>query len=205
MTRQPPIHPFEKFTSLHRYYGWSTVLKAQFYAGLRDIIASKDPKKAIGDYVGPMKLGPGTVFMSYWYAAICVVVEGWQELGYDEPTIDSLLASDHAEHLKRHRNATCHYQSPMLSPKWHAFERRSGAVEWINALDKAFGDWFLARTAENVQHFAQALRKYKEEAAHCAAEPLHPMYEEFLAAVDRGEDPGKVAWHYMATDEFAAY
>jgi len=45
---------------------------------------------------------PG-IFMSYWYGALFVVIEGWRELQLSDPSIEPLLASDNVDLLKRYR------------------------------------------------------------------------------------------------------
>ncbi len=197
LMQQPTVDSLSKLFSLYRYYIWSTLLKSAFHSGLSEVCLSTDPGKALTGYVGYAKLGLGSIFMSYWYAAIYVVVEGWQELGYADPAIESLLSTDHLLRLRRHRNATCHYQPPVLSPKWLEFEQADGAVDWIYSLDKALSEWFLARTVENVERFTQCLRMGQKARAEGKEVAWHSMYDEFLNAVDRAENPGEVALRYM--------
>jgi hypothetical protein len=48
--------------------------------------------------------------MSYWYAALYVVIEGWRDLGLADATIDALLQSPNVDLLKRYRNGVFHFQ-----------------------------------------------------------------------------------------------
>ncbi len=44
------------------------------------------------------------MYLSYWYAGLYVVCEGWQEAKLSDSEIDALLQSSHLEFLKRFRN-----------------------------------------------------------------------------------------------------
>ncbi len=59
---------------------------------------------------------PG-LFLSYWYAALYVVIEGWKELGFQDAEIDALLISPNVKHLKRYRNGVCHFQPKCLDDR----------------------------------------------------------------------------------------
>lgn len=107
--------------------------------------------------------------MSYWYAALFVVIEGWQELGYSDPVIDELIASPYTARLKRHRNATCHYQKPVFVAKWNEFEKEPGSVEWLRKLAREFGRHFTQRTRAKMEEFLES--KARQEAQAIAEDP----------------------------------
>ena len=103
------------------------------------IIETGDPESSLAEWMGPLSLGKGTIFMSYWYAALYVVVEGWGDLGLTDPAIDALLAADYKAKLRRHRNETCHYREGFFVDKWNEFENtpvpRSGSGNSIGNSD----------------------------------------------------------------------
>jgi hypothetical protein len=142
-----------KFTSLYRYYGWSTVLRNQFQEPFDKIIETDDLEGGLAEWMGPLSLGKGTIFLSYWYAALYVVVEGWGDLGLTDPAIDTLLAADYKGKMRRHRNATCHYQEGFFVDKWNEFENTPGSAEWIRQLDREFGRYFMERTKAYAKQF----------------------------------------------------
>ena len=57
--------------------------------------------------------GRAFMYLSYWYAGLFVVCEGWQELKLSDPEIDGLLASPNLELLKRFRNGV-YLNSPTI-------------------------------------------------------------------------------------------
>ena len=84
------------------------------------------------------------IFMSYWYAGLFVVVEGWQELGLNDPKIDSLLDSPHVEELRRYRNGVCHFQKNYFDERFGEICRDSpSSVPWVRELSRSFGEFFL--------------------------------------------------------------
>ena len=81
--------------------------------------------------------------MSYWYGGLYVVVEGWQELGLNDATINPLLASPNVALLKRYRNGIFHFQKDYIDERFHNFMAPTDSVAWVRQLSKAFGDYFL--------------------------------------------------------------
>lgn len=147
-SKSPP-REHHKFSALHRYYAWSLILREQFYAPFADFAASEDMERGLALWIGQVgdaRIGPGAVLMSHWYASLYVVIEGWQQLGFHDPVIDALIASEHTEQLRRHRNATCHFHKTLSVEKWEEFEREPDSVKWVRALDHEFGRYFLEET-----------------------------------------------------------
>jgi hypothetical protein len=66
------------------------------------------------ELVGPSLFGDGKIhlnlYLSYWYAALYVVVEGWTELGLSDETASALLTSPYVADLRRYRNGVFHFQ-----------------------------------------------------------------------------------------------
>lgn len=84
--------------------------------------------------------------LSVWYALLQVVVEGYQALEPKYEPIDELLLQEaYARGLRRFRNATFHFQEDPLSEKVLEFLELPESEKWIHALNKQFGQFFLAR------------------------------------------------------------
>jgi hypothetical protein len=87
--------------------------------------------------------------MSFWYASLYVVVEGWLELGLKEPNADRLLESPFVDLLRRYRNGVFHYQREMWDERFENFLREGGAAaRWVRHLHLALGNWLQARVEE---------------------------------------------------------
>ena len=87
-------------------------------------------------------------FMSYWYAGLYVVIEGWRELGLHDDVIDELLESPHVKLLRRYRNGAFHYQRKYFDDRFMDF-MKPGAPAWIRSVRHEFSRWFLAYTNQN--------------------------------------------------------
>lgn len=131
-----PVPDSFKVVSLHRYFIWSIEMRQHY--------------NQIGMKVSPTpsfwereNAGRAFMYLSYWYAALYVVCEGWRDLMLSDTEIDGLLNSPHLEILKRFRNGVYHYQ-----PDY--FDKR-----FINALirGKPFDDWIEFVTGAFVRYF----------------------------------------------------
>jgi hypothetical protein len=109
--------------------------------------ASEDPVQSILRAVKYMA-GDVGIFMSYWYGGLYVVIEGWQELGLRDPTIDSLLASSNVSLLKRFRNGVFHFQREYFDARFSEILQSSDSVPWVSELSSAFGGYFLREAAK---------------------------------------------------------
>jgi hypothetical protein len=84
-------------------------------------------------------------YMSYWYAGLFVVVEGWQGLELHDSVLDKLLASPNVGLLKRFRNAVFHYQKNFLDQRLVDMVRQGQDAEaWVGELDREFRRYFQA-------------------------------------------------------------
>jgi hypothetical protein len=83
-------------------------------------------------------------YVSYWFAALYVVIEGWQELGLHDREIDKLLESPHVQILRRFRNGMFHYQRSYQDARFQQwlFEKTEEAGDWAHDLRNAFARWF---------------------------------------------------------------
>jgi hypothetical protein len=137
---EPPV-----FT-LHRYFTWSTILKGHFedvLAGLRD----RGEAFSMNTDEGLRALA----YMSYWYASLWVVVEGWQKLGLHDDEVDRLLASPLTEKLHLFRHWVLHYHETYFNdPLTEPLIGNADAVEWVRSLSSALGRSFLERLGAGV-------------------------------------------------------
>lgn len=127
--------------TLHRYYVWSTILQKHFHDVLAQFQARGEPFT--------IKSDDGIrayAYMSYWYAALYVVIEGWQRLGLRDEVIDGLLESPNVELLKKYRHGVFHFHEDYFNEHLTTplIERGDNPVEWVRSLSSAFGRWFLA-------------------------------------------------------------
>jgi len=124
--------------TLHRYYIWANKFRTQFYQSLNSPIDPNEPPLlSFADTKG--------LYLSYWYAALYVVIEGWKVLGCADVEVDALLISPNVEHLRRYRNGVCHFQPKYLDDRFVEMMTASDSVEWVRTLNSAFGRYFLTR------------------------------------------------------------
>jgi hypothetical protein len=131
------------FPALHRYWMYANRMREYFEKALLNPgwieLAEKHqthPQLAF------MVHDPG-IFMSYWYGALYVVIEGWRDLGLSDATIDKLLASSNVDLLKRYRNGVFHFQKQYFDSRFTGFMASQDSVPWVRELNRAFGDYFL--------------------------------------------------------------
>lgn len=134
--------------TLYRYFIWSNFMRIQFQKALR----TKDWTPNL-ESIAFMAEEP-FIYMTYWYASLYVVVEGWQQLGLHDPDIDALLESPSVELLRRFRNGAFHYQEPWLDPRLTDFCGVLENVDWTTDLTARFGRYLNAE----VRRITQASR-----------------------------------------------
>lgn len=127
----------EKLLALHRYYIWANRLREHFDSAVFTHTASARPEAVFTDDRG--------LFLSHWYAALFVIVEGWQEFDLSDPEIDALLSSPNVDLLRRFRNGVCHYQRNYADPRFLDLVQAQGVVPWVRQLNLAFGRYFLQK------------------------------------------------------------
>jgi hypothetical protein len=84
------------------------------------------------------------LYMSYWYAGLYVVIEGWKELHLSDAVIDEVLQSSNVALLKRYRNGVFHFQSDYDDKRFEEFMTQGvDTVTWVRRLNDQFGRFFL--------------------------------------------------------------
>jgi len=119
--------------SLHRYYIAANRMRVHFDEVMKE---GKDNRKS--------HEVEARLYMSYWYAGLFVVVEGWEELQLEDPEIERLLKHENVELLKRFRNGVFHFQKKYDDARFmDLIQHGEDVVGWIRTLNLAFGRWFL--------------------------------------------------------------
>ncbi len=125
--------------TLHKYFIWSDRMRVHFYKTIEGGLPINDPnvmfsKKGIN----------ANLYMSYWYASMFVVIEGWQQLGLSDPKIDNLLKSPNVKLLKHYRHGVFHFQRNYFDKRFIELIRDGqNAVKWIRDLREEFSRFFL--------------------------------------------------------------
>jgi hypothetical protein len=122
--------------ALHNYFLNADYLRDVF---LRRLTAR--PTRAEPDVVWSKDT---EIVMSLWYANVYVVIEGWRETGYNEPTLDELLKDPLVDHLRIFRNQVFHCQKDYDNPKLLRFlgendAAAKAATDWITETHIALG------------------------------------------------------------------
>jgi len=125
-------------TTLHRYFIWANRFRIRFEESVSEPLTSDDLPLLWFSKSGGM-------YMSYWYSALYVVVEGWKRLELHDADIDRLLTSPNVKHLRTYRNGVCHFQPDYLDPRFLELMASPGSVSWVHELTAAFSKWFLER------------------------------------------------------------
>jgi hypothetical protein len=129
-----------KIHVLQRYWIWADAMKIHFLREL-DRVDDTAPK-------GEPSIQQ-LMYMSYWYATLYVVIEGWRELKLNDPTVDPLLQSPHVDLLRLYRNGVFHFQEKYWSDKIVGFVMGGAdSARWIRELHQAIGEFLLARIRE---------------------------------------------------------
>ena len=116
------------------------------YGGKRDLVAVEesgvaalqDPDLAAFELFS----GPRGNFMYYWYASLCVVVQGFRNLKLVDPRVDALLASPNVKALRRCWNGVFHFQPDYFSAKLLEPMQAPDFIGWVRELMEAFRAYF---------------------------------------------------------------
>jgi hypothetical protein len=147
---------FEQLIAWGRYLYWADLMRLHAEATHRSEDEDED---------GVERWFP---LISYWYASLHIVVEGWEELGFTDPIIDKLLAhkAGYKQLLRRYRNGVFHYQPTIIEERFVDFlKHHDDCVFWPLALHwefvRFFYDWLISfpGTEEQVIEFRQHVRK----------------------------------------------
>lgn len=135
----------EKIASLHRYWLQADVLKRTFeQAGASDFERLQSMREdTFGEIL--FYLSPVSVLMSFWYASLYVVVEGYREVCSPDDEIDALLTSHHLDRLRRFRNGVCHYQPEWFPSKIAEIQAEEDHVDWVRLLHRRLGSIILEK------------------------------------------------------------
>jgi hypothetical protein len=118
--------------ALHRYFIWANEMRVMF-----DGLLQSRPVEGDGRI-------RAFLYMSYWYAALYVVIEGWRSLGLSDAEIDALLESPNVALLKRYRNGVFHFQRTYYDERFLGLIRDGeDAVAWVRSLNSALGRFLL--------------------------------------------------------------
>ncbi|MGO8794527.1 MAG: hypothetical protein ACLQLC_06870 [Candidatus Sulfotelmatobacter sp.] len=127
-----PVPEVFKIFSLHRYFIWSIEMREHYL----QVGKQFSPTPSFFDNE---VAGRAFMYLSYWYAGLFVVCEGWQELKLSDPEIDGLLASSNLELLKRFRNGVYHFQPDYFDKRlMNPFVLGKDFDEWVESLTHAF-------------------------------------------------------------------
>lgn len=120
--------------SLHRYFIYCNKMRTAFDSLL--VMKGYEKNEQLSREL--------IIYMSYWYAGLYVVIEGWKELSLKDTTIDKLLESRNVDLLRRYRNGVFHYQKNYNDKRFLDFmSDGDNCVEWTRELNKQFGRYFL--------------------------------------------------------------
>jgi hypothetical protein len=112
--------------SLHHYFVVAARMQHHFESNLvaveeSGVAALQDPDLAAFELFS----GPRGNFMYYWYASLCVVVQGFRNLKLVDPRVDALLASPNVKALRRCWNDVFRVKSSCVRHQHHVI---SGTV-----------------------------------------------------------------------------
>ena len=125
----------KSLATLHRYWIWCNYMREHMDA----VLTKSTPTGAF--YKEPdFQM---FMYMSYWYAGLYVVIEGWRRLNLRDPSIDALLVSPNVHLLKRYRHAVYHFQKDYLDDRFVGFWSERETVRWVRSVNRAFGAFFL--------------------------------------------------------------
>jgi hypothetical protein len=129
----------EPFYALHRYYIWANGMRTHF-----DYYIKR--KNQMDPSIYKIKTN---MYMSLWYAALYVVIEGWTTLKLSDPLIDELLKEPYVKLLRKYRNGVCHFQKKYYDERFleimgqNKFSAQDSA-RWVRELNLEFGRYFLS-------------------------------------------------------------
>jgi hypothetical protein len=122
------------FVTLTRYWMWSVALRD---AGI-PLLAPEAAGKTLSD----AECSRATALLSYWFASLYVLSEGWRQLGIRDSTVDTLLTEEHVSLLRRYRNGMFHFQADFGDARFTELILSSDTFRWVVALNNAFGAFF---------------------------------------------------------------
>lgn len=134
-----------KVITLHRYFIWCDRMRIHFH----EVHKGKTPEEIRQEGISEAYI-ESFLYMSYWYGGLYVLIEGWEELGLNDPTIDALLENEeYVAFLRRYRNGAFHYKPDYYDQRFQdLWKAGDEIVKWIRDLQEAFSKYFLAITGD---------------------------------------------------------
>ena len=129
--------------SLYHYFVVAARMQHHFESNLvaveeSGVAALQDPDLAAFELFS----GPRGNFLYYWYASLCVVVQGFRNLKLVDPRVDALLASPNVKALRRCWNGVFHFQPDYFSAKLLEPMQAPDFIGWVRELMEAFRAYF---------------------------------------------------------------
>ena len=127
--------------SLYRYFTWSETMRVKFHELASDLLEGKPPVPEV-EWQDPT-IQEIFAYMSFWYGALFVVIEGWKQLRLKDGPVELLLSFTNVDLLKRYRNGTFHFQRHYFDSRLVAFvELGADNYVWADVLSDKLGDYF---------------------------------------------------------------
>ena len=131
MTKQNDSDRTGAILTLHRYFGWATILQKRLReagGSLDETISEErasagvDLRNAPANLLTAMDLsqmisGDFGLYFFYYFGALYVVIEGFCELKLKDDAVESLLKSPHIDALRRSRNGAFHFSERISHSK----------------------------------------------------------------------------------------
>jgi len=126
--------------ALHRHFLAADAVKQFLFVA---VPIDRKTSRLRNDILDIAQMWSSMLRLQVFYALMYVVIEGYQELGCQDSTVDSLLAQSHfVEGFRRFRNANFHFQEDPLSPKLLEFLDAEGSEKWAYDLYGALKAFF---------------------------------------------------------------
>ncbi len=128
------VERFEQVMAWGRYLYWCDLHRRRF-----DVWMEK-PHDVGEDATGWYFIA----LLAQWYASLWVVIEGWNEAGFEDLTIGEILSqSQRCDLLKRFRNGVYHFHPRMIEPRLVEFlAEAERSVAWVEILHQEFLRFF---------------------------------------------------------------
>ena len=121
--------------TLNRYFLWFDIMYKTFKKTL--------PEAARVDHFLDPSFMLNFLYLLQAYAALYVVVEGWQKIGFRDPVIDQLLISPMVDFLRRIRNGAYHFKPKYFDDRVIEFVNCGiAANDWVDAVHAGFAAFF---------------------------------------------------------------
>ena len=134
ITSASKAQPIPPEVALHRYFIWADRMRLHFETLLKESESTKK-QRTIDEQL----------YISYWYAGLYVVIEGWNTLKLKDKTVDNLLGQkEYVGLLKRYRNGVFHYQKHYFDRRFLDVWSQTGEfITWVKSLHSGFSTCLL--------------------------------------------------------------